>query len=476
MKYDVVVIGAGVVGALISRELSKLDIRVAMLDKCNDVAMGTTKANSAIVHGGFDAMNGTLKAKLNVRGTELMPKICAEMSVPYRNNGSLVLAFSEKEMEHVQMLYERGVKNGVPRLSVIGKDEVLNMEPQVSSEVVGALLSASAGIVCPYELTIAAAEVAVTNGVEFLRNCAVTAIAEQDGEFVLSTTLGEITAKYVVNAAGIHSDDIARMIGDDSISLVARKGEYYLLDKSFGYMADHTIFQCPNEMGKGVLVTPTVDGNLLIGPSALDVDDKEDVDTTPDGLDFVVSKAKKSVPALNIRGAITSFAGMRAHPVTDDFIIGFSEKNDRFLNVAGIESPGLSAAPAIAEIVAGLLREKAALTEKNAYTMTRKAPVRFRHMTKAEREALIAGNKAYGRIICRCETITEGEIIDAIKAPAGARDVDGVKRRTRAGMGRCQGGFCGSKVVEILSRELNVPMNEITKFGGESKILFEKTK
>lgn len=476
MKYDVVVIGAGVVGALISRELSKLDIRVAMLDKCNDVAMGTTKANSAIVHGGFDAMNGTLKAKLNVRGTELMPKICAEMSVPYRNNGSLVLAFSEKEMEHVHTLYERGVKNGVPRLSVIGKDEVLNMEPQVSSEVVGALLSASAGIVCPYELTIAAAEVAVTNGVEFLRNCAVTAIAEQDGEFVLSTTLGEITAKYVVNAAGIHSDDIARMIGDDSISLVARKGEYYLLDKSFGYMADHTIFQCPNEMGKGVLVTPTVDGNLLIGPSALDVDDKEDVDTTPDGLDFVVSKAKKSVPALNIRGAITSFAGMRAHPVTDDFIIGFSEKNDRFLNVAGIESPGLSAAPAIAEMVAGLLREKAALTEKNAYTMTRKAPVRFRHMTKAEREALIAGNKAYGRIICRCETITEGEIIDAIKAPAGARDVDGVKRRTRAGMGRCQGGFCGSKVVEILSRELNVPMNEITKFGGESKILFEKTK
>ncbi len=476
MKYDVVVIGAGVVGALISRELSKLDVRVAMLDKCNDVAMGTTKANSAIVHGGFDAMNGTLKAKLNVRGTELMPKICAEMSVPYRNNGSLVLAFSEKEMEHVQALYERGVKNGVPRLSVIGKDEVLKMEPHISDEVVGALLSESAGIVCPYELTIAAAEVAVTNGVEFLRNCAVTAIDEQDGKFILSTTLGEISAKYVVNAAGIHSDDIARMIGDDSISLVARKGEYYLLDKSFGYLADHTVFQCPNEMGKGVLVTPTVDGNLLIGPSALDVDDKENVDTTADGLEFVVSKAKKSVPTLNIRGAITSFAGMRAHPVTDDFIIGFSEKNDRFLNVAGIESPGLSAAPAIAEMVAGLLQEKAALTEKKTYTMTRKAPVRFRHMTKDEREALIAKNKAYGRIICRCETITEGEIIDAIKAPAGARDVDGVKRRTRAGMGRCQGGFCGSKVVEILSRELNVPMNEITKFGGESKILFEKTK
>lgn len=476
MKYDVAVVGAGVVGALISRELSKYDIRVALLEKCNDVAMGTTKANSAIVHGGFDAANGTLKAKLNVRGTELMPKLCADMAVPYRNNGSLVLAFSEEEMEHVRTLYERGVKNGVPKLSVLNKAQVKALEPHVSDEVVGALLSETAGIVCPYELTIAATEVAVTNGVEFIRNCAVEAINVTADGFLLATTQGEIPAKYVVNAAGIHTDDIARMIGDDSISLVARKGEYYLLDKSFGFMADHTIFQCPNKMGKGVLVTPTVDGNLLIGPSALDVEDKEDVDTTPQGLEFIVEKAKKSVPTLNIRGAITSFAGMRAHPVTDDFIIGFSAKNDCFLNVAGIESPGLSAAPAIAEMVAGLLKEKADWQEKKDCVLTRKAPVRFRHMTKSEREALIAKNKAYGRIICRCETITEGEILDAIHAPAGARDVDGVKRRTRAGMGRCQGGFCGSKVVEILSRELNMPMNEITKFGGNSKILFEKTK
>ena len=476
MKYDVAVVGAGVVGALISRELSKYDIRVALLEKCNDVAMGTTKANSAIVHGGFDAANGTLKAKLNVRGTELMPKLCADMAVPYRNNGSLVLAFSEEEMEHVRTLYERGVKNGVPKLSVLDKAQVKALEPHVSDEVVGALLSETAGIVCPYELTIAATEVAVTNGVEFIRNCAVEAIKVTADGFLLATTQGEIPAKYVVNAAGIHTDDIARMIGDDSISLVARKGEYYLLDKSFGFMADHTIFQCPNKMGKGVLVTPTVDGNLLIGPSALDVEDKEDVDTTPQGLEFIVEKAKKSVPNLNIRGAITSFAGMRAHPVTDDFIIGFSAKNDCFLNVAGIESPGLSAAPAIAEMVAGLLKEKADWQEKKDCVLTRKAPVRFRHMTKSEREALIAKNKAYGRIICRCETITEGEILDAIHAPAGARDVDGVKRRTRAGMGICQGGFCGSKVVEILSRELNMPMNEITKFGGNSKILFEKTK
>ena len=476
MQYDVVVIGAGVVGALISLELSKKDIRVAILDKCNDVAMGTTKANSAIVHGGFDAANGTLKAKLNVRGTALMPQLCADLAVPYRNNGSLVLAFSEEEMEHVHTLYERGQKNGVPRLSVIDKAAVKAMEPHVSDEVVGALLSETAGIVCPYELTIAATEVAVTNGVEFLRNCAVESIQANNDGFVLSTTCGEIEASYVINAAGVHADDVARMIGDDSISIIARKGEYYLLDKSYGYIADHTLFQCPTKMGKGVLVTPTVDGNLLIGPSALDVEDKDDVDTTAEGLSFILEKAKKTVPELNTRGAITSFAGMRAHPLTDDFLIGFSEKNDRFLNVAGIESPGLSAAPAIAEMVRDLLTEKAALSEKAQYKTKRTPPVRFRHMSKAEREALIAKNKAYGRVICRCETITEGEILDAIHAPAGARDVDGVKRRTRAGMGRCQGGFCGSKVLEILARELNVPMNDITKFGGASKILFDKTK
>ncbi len=475
MKYDVAVIGGGVVGALISRELSKYDIKVALLEKCNDVAMGTTKANSAIVHGGFDAMNGTLKAKLNVKGTALMPEVCKELNVPYRNNGSLVLAFSEKEMEHIKVLYDRGIKNGVPDLEIIDGEMVRELEPNVSQEVVGALLSNSAGIVCPYELTIAAAENAVSNGVEFIRNCEVQSI-DFDGEFTLSTTAGEIKASYVINAAGNHSDEIAAMLGDTSIKLVARKGEYYLLDKSYGYLADHTIFQCPNEMGKGVLVTPTVDGNLLIGPSATDEPDKDNTETTPEGLDFVLSKALKSVPSLNVRGAITSFAGVRAHPVTDDFIIGYSEANDRLINVAGIESPGLSAAPAIAQYVRELLLEKLPAKEKENYVLTRKAPVRFRHMTKTEREELIKKNSAYGRIICRCETITEGEILDAIHAPAGARDVDGVKRRTRAGMGRCQGGFCGSKVVEILSRELGVPMNEITKFGGESKIIFERTK
>lgn len=476
MKYDVAIIGSGVVGALISRELSKYDIKVALLERCNDVAMGTTKANSAIVHGGFDAIPGTMKAKLNVKGTEMMPEVCKELNVPYKNNGSLVLAFSDEEMEHVKELYDRGVKNGVPNLEIIDGDKVRELEPYVSEEVVGALLSNSAGIVCPYELTIAATEVAVTNGVEFLRNCEVKAIKKENDVYELDTTLGTIEAEYIINAAGNHSDEVAKMIGDDSIELIARKGEYYLLDKSFGYLANHTIFQCPNKMGKGVLVTPTVDGNLLIGPSATDGPDKDDTDTTPEGLAFVVSRALKSVKAVNLRGAITSFAGVRAHPVTDDFIIGYSDKSDMFINCAGIESPGLSAAPAIAKYVEELLLEKLSANEKADYKMTREAPVRFRHMSKEEREALIKKNPAYGRIICRCETITEGEILDAIHAPAGARDVDGVKRRTRAGMGRCQGGFCGSKVVELLAKELGVPMNEITKFGGESKIIYERTK
>lgn len=476
MTYDVAVVGAGVVGGLIARELSRYELNVALLEKCNDVAMGTTKANSAIVHGGFDAQNGTLKAELNVKGTAMMPELCKKLSVPFKKNGSVVVAFSDSEMDHVKELYERGVKNGVPELSVIDQAELRRIEPNISDKAVGALLCESAGIVCPYELTIAAVENAVTNGVEFIRNCDVKAINENADGYVLDTTAGEINVKYIINAAGNFSDDLARMVGDDSIELIPRKGEYYLLDKSVGNLAVHTIFQCPNEMGKGILVTPTVDGNLLIGPTAINQDSKEDTDTTPAGLIEIVEKALKSVPIVSARNAITSFAGVRAHPVNDDFIIGWCDKSANFLNVAGIESPGLSSAPAIATYVRDILAEKVDLIEKSSYTDEREEPVRFRHMSDDERAELIKKNAAYGRIVCRCETITEGEIIDAIKAPAGARDVDGVKRRTRAGMGRCQGGFCGSKVVEILARELGVDMNEITKFGGESKIIYERTK
>ncbi len=477
MKYDVVVIGAGVVGSLITRELSKYNIRVALLERCNDCAMGATKANSAIVHAGFDAVPGTLKAKLNVRGVELMKKVCKELNVPLKNNEALVVAFSEEEIPHLEMLKDRGEQNGVPGLRIVDREELVKLEPNIGDTAIGALVAPSSSIVCPYELTIAGVENAVTNGAEFFRNCEVTAINYADDEFTLTTTLGEITAEYVINAAGVHSGEVASLIGDNSIEIVVRHGDYYLLDKSQGSLVSRTIFQCPTKMGKGVLVSPTVDGNLIVGPSAEDIDNGDDVATTSFGLDKIYVNAIKSVPAVSLRNAITSFSGNRAHPTSDDFIIGSSDVNKKFINAAGIESPGLSSAPAIAEMVDGIINElSGGFTKKADFDPCRPEPVRFRHMTTEERAKLIEKNKAYGRIICRCETITEGEILDAIHAPAGARDVDGVKRRTRAGMGRCQGGFCGSKVVEILARELNVPMNEITKFGGQSKIMYHKTK
>ena len=476
-RFDILIAGAGVTGGMIARELTKYGHKVCLLEKENDVSMGATKANSAIVHAGFDAVPGTLKAKLNVRGVELMKKVCKELNVPLKNNGALVVAFSEEEIPHLNELLERGVANGVPELRVVGREELVEIEPNIGDSAVGALVAPTSSIVCPYELTIAGVENAVTNGAEFIRNCEVQNIEYKNDEFVLSTNQGEITAKYVVNAAGVHSGKIASLIGDDSIEIVVRHGDYYLLDKSQGNLVSRTIFQCPTKMGKGVLVSPTVDGNLIVGPSAEDIDNGDDVATTNVGLDKIYVNAIKSVPAVSLRNAITSFSGNRAHPTSDDFIIGSSEVNKNFINAAGIESPGLSSAPAIAEMVEGIVLELEGNLEKKAdYNPIRPEPVRFRHMSTEDRAKLIEKNKAYGRIVCRCETITEGEILDAIHAPAGARDVDGVKRRTRAGMGRCQGGFCGSKVVEILARELGVEMNEITKFGGESKIMYHKTK
>lgn len=477
MSFDVAVIGAGVIGALIARELSKYDIKTVLLEATNDVAMGASKANSGIVHAGFDAKPGTLKAKLNVRGCNMMADVCRDLCVPYKKNGSLVVAFSEEEMDTIKELYERGIANGVSELSILDKEALKAIEPNLSDNVFGALDAESAGIVCPYELTIAATENAVSNGVEFIRNFKVDSITFDNGEFSVKSADRTITTKYIVDAAGAHSDDVARMIGDNSVELVMRRGEYFILDKAVGGMVSHTIFQCPTKMGKGILVSPTVDGNLLIGPTAEDIDDKENTSTTLNGFNTIKTFAVKSCPAVSTRNAITSFTGLRAHPVNDDFILGASQVNPQFFHASGIESPGLTSAPAIAEYLVGLMISAMGNVEMNKnFNGVREEVFRFRHATDEEKAAAIAKNPAYGRIICRCETITEGEIIDAIKAPAGARDVDGVKRRTRAGMGRCQGGFCGSKVVEILARELNCDINDITKFGSGSNILFERTK
>ena len=339
----------------------------------------------------------------------------------------------------------------------------------------------TAGVVSPYELAIAATENAIMNGARVKRNSGVFDIEYKNDMFFLSTASGVIKAKYVINCAGVFADQIAKMIGDESFKIIPRKGEYYLLDKTEKKMVNHVLFHCPSAMGKGILITPTAHGNVLMGPTAIDLDfdSKLDVDTTIEGLDKVKSDVRNVIPQLTTRNAITSFAGLRAHIAGDnsDFIIAQSKANERFVNVAGIESPGLTAAPAIARYVGEIFRKMAPEYQKKEQFISRRpAPIRVNELSKEEREELIKKDSRYGKIICRCEGITKGEIIDAIKAPCGARDVDGVKRRTRAGMGRCQGGFCGSKVVEILSRELDIPMNQVTKFGNRSKIVFNKTK
>ncbi len=476
MIYDVAVVGAGVIGSLTARELSRYNLKVALIDRFNDVAMGTTKANSAIVHAGFDAKPDSLKAKLNVEGTALMPGLCEELFVPYNPIGSYVVAFSEAERKTLEDLLARGAVNGVPGLEIIESEELHELEPNLSEKAVAALWAPTAGIVCPYALTIAAAECAAGNGADFIRNFSVSEIDFTDDTFTLKDGKQTIQAKYIINSAGVHCDEVAALIGDDSIKTIPRKGEYMVLDKSVGNLVNHVIFQCPNEMGKGILVTPTVDGNLLLGPSAIDIEDKEDNSTTSDTLASVLEKAKLSVPSLTTREVITSFAGLRAHCEYDDFILEPSKKNSKFINAAGIESPGLSSAPAIAIYLTDIIIKATGAGEKDGFNPSRKKPAHFRHMNSRQRSELIKENPAYGKVVCRCETITEGEILDAIRAPAGARDVDGVKRRTRAGMGRCQGGFCGSKVVELLAKELGVELNEITKSGGNSKILFGRTK
>ncbi len=481
MQYDVAVIGAGVCGALITRELSKLDLKIVMLEKLSDVSMGTSKANSAIVHAGFDAETGSLKAKLNVQGASLMAYYCNKLSVPYKNIGSLVVAYSWDDMNTLETLFERGFDNGVPNMEIISQERLRAMEPYISEKAIGALWAPTAGIVSPYELAIAATENAVLNGARVKRNSGVFDIEFKDDLFFITTASGVIKAKYIINCAGVFADQIANMIGDTSFKIIPRKGEYYLLDKTESKMVNHVLFHCPSKMGKGILVTPTAHGNVLMGPTAIDLDfdSKLDVDTTIEGLDEVKKAVREVIPTLTTRNAITSFAGLRAHIDGDnnDFIIAKSQANEKFINVAGIESPGLTAAPAIARYVGQIFRELAPqYKRKEHFVTTRPAPVRVNELSDEERAALIEKDPRYGRIICRCEGITEGEIIDAIKAPCGARDVDGVKRRTRAGMGRCQSGFCGSKVVEILARELDIPMNQVTKHGNDSKILFKKTK
>ena len=472
-QYDVLIIGAGVTGCAIARELSHTGLKIALSDACDDVAMGASRANSAIVHAGYDCVPGTLMAKLNVRGNEMFDDVCESLNVPLLRVGSFVIAFGEEDEKELNNLLERGRANGVPGLEIISGERAREMEPKLSDDVTAALWAPTAGITCPYELTIAMSENARANGADILLRKRAAAIDYANDEFTVKFEDGaSVSAKYVVNAAGVYADEVARLIGDDSFTISPRKGEYMLLDKQ-ALCVGTVIFQTPSKLGKGVLVSPTVDGNIFAGPTAQDKVEKNDTQTTPEGLAELKKFSLKSVPTLNLRQVITSFAGVRAQPSTGDFIIRPSDKNARFIHAAGICSPGLSSAPAIAEYVRGLIKEAGADTAERADAIyVREHAKPFRQMDADERAEAYKRNPLYGRIICRCETVTEAEIVDAIHR--GATTVDGVKRRTRAGMGRCQGGFCGPRVMEILSRELGVPTESLTKFGGKSYMVAGK--
>lgn len=475
---DVIIIGGGVVGCSVARELSRFDADILLLERGNDVSVGTSKANSGIVHGGYDAKPGTLKAKFNVAGNAMFDALARELDFPFKRNGSMVLCFDKTDIGKLLELKEQGVKNGVQGLYVLeGYEAVKAMEPYVSENVVAALVVPNGGIVSPYEMTIAYAENAATNGVEFRFGSEVTAIDKIDRGLQVTCADGfTAQAKYVVNAAGVYADVINNMISPDKMHITARKGDYELLDKTCGYMASHTLFQMPTKMGKGVLVTPTCHGNILVGPTATDVTDKDDVATTPEELASAFDRALLTMPSLNRRNIITQFSGLRAHLDTDDFVIGESAAVKGLYNVAGIESPGLSSAPAIAVHVAEEIAKKLSLGKNANFVAERKGIPHFATLSDEERQKLVAENPLYGRIVCRCETVTEGEIVEAIRRKPGAVDMDGVKRRTRQGMGRCQAGFCTPRVMEILSRELGVPMTEVTKRGGNSQFVIGRTK
>ena len=475
-KFDILIAGAGVTGGMIARELSRYQLTVCLLDKANDVATGATKANSGIVHGGYDPEPGTLKAQLNASGVELLFEAAKQLNVPHKRNGSMVCAFAQEENHIIDQLYERGLENGIEGLSVITGDQARELEPELSDKVTKALLVTNSGIVCPYELTIAAVGNAMDNGVELKRNFEISDIAKIGEGFVVSAADGrKVQGKYLINCAGSFADDLAAMVGDKFYQIIPRAGEYMLLDKAEGVRVSRTIFQTPGKEGKGILVTPTNHGNLLTGPTATEVEHGESTETTGAQLAYVQRMGAKSIPSVNFRQVITSFTGVRASVAGGDFIIKMSDKVDGFVHVAGIDSPGLTCCVSIAKYVLDILKDAGVqLAEKENWNGTREDMHAFAKMSIEEKNEVIKNNPSYGKIICRCETVTEGEIIAAITKNPVALDIDGVKRRTRSGMGRCQGGFCSSYVMKLIAQHTGTDMTAVTKNGAGSYMLTEK--
>ena len=471
-QYDVVIIGAGVTGCAAARYISRYNVHAAVIERAEDVcAFGASKANSAIVHAGFDAPTGSLMAKLNVEGSRIMPKLAKELDFSYMNNGSLVVCMDEADYGKLERLYQNGLKNGVEGLEIVRGERLREIEPAVRREAYAALWAPTGAIICPFGLTIALAENAAANGVEFIFNTAVTALRHEQGAWSVQTDKELIRADAVINAAGTYADVLHNMVSTRKLHITPRRGDYCLLDKNTGSFVSHTIFQLPGKLGKGVLVSPTVHGNTIVGPTAIDIEDREGTNTTAEGLNDLIEKAGATVENLPIRQTITSCAGLRAHEDHHEFVIGEAEGAQQFIDCAGIESPGLTSSPAIGLHVSELMRNLMGLKEKEHFIATRRGVLDPKTLSKEDYQKLIREKPAYGQIICRCEQVTEGEILDAIHRPLGAKSLDGVKRRTRAGMGRCQAGFCSPRVMAILARELGVDEAEITKSGGHSQLL-----
>ncbi len=469
MYADIVIIGAGVIGCAIARELSRYDVSIRVLESRFDVGDGASKANSGIVHAGFDCVPGTNKARLNVAGAALYEDLAKELSVPYRRNGAFVVGFDEDDKQALERLREQGIVNGVEQLSIIDGEEARRLEPHLNKAVKWALYAPTSAIVSPFEMNYALADHAAMNGVDFRLETHVHSLDYQDGQWLIGTNKGYFTAHVVINCGGVFSASLhALMRKQDDYKIQPRKGEYYLLDRQDPLMFDRTIFQTPSKMGKGVLVAPTVHGNMLLGPSSTDVDDPLDVSTSSTILNYVFDKSMLTWSEASKRTVITTFAGMRAHEDNGDFIIGRVDGMQQAYETVGIESPGLSAMPAIALELSGLVAEDLHLQKKDHWVSMPPRKTPFINMSTEERLAAIEEDPHYGIMVCRCEQVTEAEIRECIRRPVGARSVDAVKRRCRAGSGRCQGGFCGPRVVEILAEELNLSVMDISKFGGKS--------
>lgn len=472
--YDAIVIGAGVSGASIAYMISKKKGNFLVLEEKGDVCEGSSKANSGIAHGGYDAEPGSMKAKMNILGLSMMENLSKELEFDFKKIGSLVICKREEDLPKLEVLYERGLKNGARSLSIIRSEEIQKIEPNIQDNVVAALYCKEAGIVDPFMMTIAFAEQAAVNGVDFKFYQKVIGIKKEESGWLVRTTNDSYHTKAIINAAGLYADKIHNMVCEDKYKIMPRKGEYLLLDRSQEGLVNSVIFDLPSDKGKGVLVTPTCDGNILLGPTSAFIQDKEEKETTAYGLDLVKQLSLSMVKNIAFNQVITSFTGLRAHGVDDDFII--KEQKDGFFDCMGIESPGLTSAPAIGKYVAELVQKKLQLKENDKFISKRKGLIKTRILDMDKRIELVKKDPNYGQIICRCESVSEGEILNAIRRPLGAKSLDGLKRRVRVTAGRCQGGFCTPKLIEILSRELDMPPEEVTKKDGEAYLLIEKTR